>query len=375
MRDDRLPGYRGDLNASSLTIAEVLRSAGYSTYMSGKWHVTSQMGYWLGDSSKTSKHNWPLQRGFDAFYGTMIGARNYFDPITLVEGNTPIASENGEYYYTDAISRRAAEYILAHADGGSDKPFLLYVAYTAPHWPLHALPEDIARYAGRYDAGWDAIREKRRARMTELRIISAQWPLSSRDPRVPAWEDVNAEERAWYTRAMEVYAAQVDRMDQGIGTILAALQTTEQFANTLIMFLADNGASAEVLRPGRTGPTWPSATRTGGPIAIGNDFNRMPGPEENTQSYGPAWANVSNTPFRRYKRWVHERRNCHAAHHALAHALCGRWRANPRGGPRYGRDGYGPGCGRCTLSDRAQWQRHNSTGRAKPTSHSRCGPV
>lgn len=180
------------------------------------------------------------------------------------------------------------------------------MAYTAPHWPLQAPEENIARYKGRYDTGWDALRAERQARMTAMGILDEQWPITPRDPRVPAWEDVPETERTWYTRAMEVYAAQVDRMDQGIGRIVSALEAAGQLENTLVMFLADNGGCAEVLTAAWRGLFLPKETRDGQPVAIGNDISRMPGPEESYQSYGPAWANASNTPFRLYKHWVHE---------------------------------------------------------------------
>lgn len=304
--DDGLPGYRGELSKQSVTIAQVLRAAGYRTYMSGKWHVTGQLGIWSGDSSRASKENWPLQRGFEEFYGTILGAGSFYDPITLTRGNTPIAPEAEDFYYTDAISDQATEYIASHARSSEDRPFFLYVAYTAPHWPLQAPEEDIARYKGRYDAGWDALRAERHARMIAMGILDQEWPITPRDPRVPAWENVPEKERTWYARAMEVYAAQVDRMDQGIGRIVSALEVAGELNNTLVMFLADNGGCAEVLTPAWRGLFLPKETRDGQPVAIGNDISRMPGPEESYQSYGPAWANASNTPFRLYKHWVHE---------------------------------------------------------------------
>jgi len=301
------PGYRGELSERVVTIAQVLKNAGYAAYMSGKWHVTAQLGFWSGDESKTSKFNWPLQRGFDKFYGTIIGAGSFYDPITLTEGNTPIEPETELYYYTDAISNHAARYIREHIqEAGDEEPFFLYVAYTAPHWPLHAWPEDIARYEGKYEAGWDAIRVERRERMIEMGILNEGWSLTERDPRVPAWDELGEADKNWYRRAMEVYAAQIDRMDQGIGRILQSLEETRQLDNTLLLFLADNGGCAEILTSSWRGLFLPESARDGGPVAIGNDISKMPGPEESYQSYGPPWANVSNTPFRLYKHWVHE---------------------------------------------------------------------
>ncbi len=305
--DDGLRGYRGDLSRQAVTIAEVLGASGYATYMSGKWHVTNQMGFWTGDSSSTSKHNWPLQRGFDRFFGTILGAGSFYDPVTLTSGNTPIEPPTNPFYYTDAISTNAVSFIRDHAaEAVENEPFFLYVSYTAPHWPLHALEEDIARYEGEYDRGWDAIRKERRERMIQAGLVREQWPLAPRDPVVPAWTEIPENEKAWYERAMEVYAAQVDRMDQGIGSIVETLRETGQEENTLLVFLADNGGCAEVLTPEWRGLFLPDSTRDGEPVAIGNDFDRMPGPEDSYQSYGPHWAHASNTPFRRYKHWVHE---------------------------------------------------------------------
>ena len=140
--DAGYPGYRGDLSDQSATIAEVLKPAGYSTYMSGKWHVTKYMGHWSGIDSLKSDHTWPMQRGFERFFGTILGAGSFYDPITLTSGNTPITDLPEDFFYTDAISDTAVTYIREHADK-KDNPFFMYVSYTAPHWPLHALERDI----------------------------------------------------------------------------------------------------------------------------------------------------------------------------------------------------------------------------------------
>ncbi|MFP4292205.1 MAG: arylsulfatase [Cyclobacteriaceae bacterium] len=304
MTNDRgTDGYRGDLNNESVTIAEVLKEAGYATYMSGKWHVTKHMGQWSGDSL-TSKHNWPMQRGFDRFYGTILGAGSFYDPITLTDGNEPVEPEEENFYYTDKISSKAVEFISQHEN--EDQPFFAYVAYTAPHWPLHALPEDIARYEGRYDIGWDSLRLERLARMREMDIIEADWKLTERDEKVPAWEE--SANKEWEARRMEVYAAQVDRMDQGIGKIIKALEDKGELENTLIFFLADNGGCAEELGEGWGRQLFiPEETRRGEPVILGNEHTDvLPGPENTYQSYGRPWANASNTPFRLYKHYVHE---------------------------------------------------------------------
>ena len=296
-------GYRGDLNGQCVTIAEALRAAGYATWMSGKWHVSRHT------DPDGAKHSWPRQRGFDRFFGIITGAANYWQPNTLTRENDPvdIASLPEDFFLTDAISDQAVDYLQKHA--GRDQPFFLYTAYTAPHWPLHAHDADIARYTGRFDAGWDRLREERLLRMRELGLLDESWPLTPRDPTQPPWEDVP--DKAWQARRMEVYAAQIDRMDQGIGRILDALEATGQIDNTLIVFLSDNGACAEEIDFAR----WAAhgrflagtrRTRGGAPVRFNNDPAILPGAEDTYQSYGVPWANLSNTPFREYKHWVHE---------------------------------------------------------------------
>lgn len=307
MDDDGIDGYLGDLSRNAVTIAETLKTGGYSTYMCGKWHVTRFV--------EGPTHNWPLQRGFDDFYGIITGAANYFQPRTLTRNNERILPEGDDYFFTDAISDEAVRQIREHgskgtaADGGA--PFFQYVAYTAPHWPLHAHPEDIAKYKGRFDAGWDELRKQRLERMIELGIIDESWRLSERDPAVGLWQD--DAHKAWQATRMEVYTAQIDRMDQGIGRILQALQETEQWENTLIVFLADNGGCAEEL--GANMVNWVAngreqvgtvRTRDGREVRFGNSPDIVPGGEDTYASYGIPWANVSNTPFRLYKHWVHE---------------------------------------------------------------------
>jgi arylsulfatase len=287
------PGYTGDLSQSCVTIAEVLKASGYRTAMSGKWHVTPVT---------KSKHNWPLQRGFDRYYGIIHGAADFFNPVTLTRDNSPAEPAGAEYYFTDAITQNAVAYIQGAA--AAKQPFFLYAAYTAPHWPLHARPEDIERYRGRYRAGWDVLREERRRRQIDLGLIDRRWPMTARDSRVPAWAD--APEKEWQQRRMEVYAAMVDRMDQGIGRILQTLRQTGVEQNTLVLFLADNGGCAEELGPNARGLHIPATTHDGRPVRVGNIAGLMPGTQDTYQSYGIPWANASNTPFRLYKHWVHE---------------------------------------------------------------------
>jgi len=313
------PGYQGEIRKDTVTIAEALKGAGYSTYMSGKWHVARD----ITAKTEDKKYNWPLQRGFDKFYGTIIGAGSLFDPWTLTRGNKPITPDNDveykpeQYYYTDAISDNAVKYIGEHKAEGKDNPFFMYVAYTAAHWPMHALDEDIAKYKGKYDAGYHAIRKARYDRMKKMGLIKGDWELS---PAPHRWEDFPEEQRAWELRCMEVYAAMVDSMDQGIGRIVKSLKENGQFNNTLILFLQDNGGCSEIRgrRPRKDAVTGivpmgkdelqtkmvPLRTRKGLPVLTGPDV--MPGPSATYIAYGKSWANVSNTPFRKYKSQNHE---------------------------------------------------------------------
>jgi arylsulfatase A-like enzyme len=307
--DMGVPSYRGDLNDQCVTIAEALKRSGYRTFMSGKWHVTKHVDSWRTwvDEDRriyTSKHNWPIQRGFDEFFGTIHGAGSYYNPATLTKNNTPIEATDG-FYYTDAISDYAVEMVRKHAESDIESPFFGYISYTAPHWPLHALPEDIAKYKGKYDKGWDIIRDERMSRLTEMGLVNSSWELSLRDPDILPWEEVGNKE--WWAACMEVYAAMVDRMDQGIGKIIQALEETGQLDNTLIFFLQDNGGCHEVLTD-----QWPMSLhfpafqKDGTPLLRGNDVTVMPGPESTYMSYSAEWANVSNTPFRLYKHYIHE---------------------------------------------------------------------
>jgi len=299
-------GYAGNLNHRCVTIPQALKRNGYRTYMSGKWHVASSL--------TKPTDTWPMQRGFDEFYGTIIGAGSFYDPNTLTRGNDNVeheAKSDPAFFYTDAISDQAVAYIEKHQREHRGTPFFEYVAYTAPHWPLHAHDEDIAKYKGRFDKGWDALRAARLDKLVEWGILHPQWKLSDRDPTQPPWPE--AGHKAWLLRCMEVYAAQVDRMDQGIGRIVAALEAAGQLDDTIVIFLADNGACAEDIPENVTVDELvhklmiaKSHTRSGEPVHLGNDPGRMPGPENTYQSYGTAWANLSNTPFRLYKHWIHE---------------------------------------------------------------------
>lgn len=310
MENRGLPAYQGDLNQQCVTLAEVLGIAGYRTYMAGKWHVTPMRDL-------EAKHNWPRQRGFDRFFGTIHGAGSFYDPATLTRGNERMAPGE-DFYYTDAISDEAVTYLREHND---DQPFFMYVAYTAAHWPMHALPQDIAKYRGRYSQGWEALRKERHTRMKGLGIIDPAWRLGDPDPKVPDWD--SEPDQAWHAQCMEVYAAMIDNMDQGIGRIVSTLEHQGQLDNTLILYLQDNGACAEQFGFGRKPLTEaqraerrpmdpnalqtsmvPQYTRDGKPLRVWRGV--VPGPADTYLGYSSGWAHAGNTPFQWYKHWVHE---------------------------------------------------------------------
>lgn len=270
------PGYRGILNRDCVTIAEALRPAGYHTWMTGKWHVGTERG------------NWPLDRGFERYYGIIRGGSNYFKPAPetrLAYGNTLIPEVPDDFYTTDAFTDNAIRFIEEQTD---QNPFFLYVAYNAPHWPLHAPKEDIEKYRGSYLKGWDVLREERFERQQASGLLDPRWKLTGRDKNVPSWDRLPKRRKADLDYRMASYAAQVDRLDQNIGRLVNCLEKAGKLDNTLLIFMSDNGGCAE-----------------------GGNFGGGPSKQLGTKegyflTYGRGWANASNTPFRRYKHWVHE---------------------------------------------------------------------
>ncbi|QDP98705.1 arylsulfatase [Microlunatus elymi] len=297
-------GYPGSLNERCATVAEVLRAAGYRTSMTGKWHLSNER--------EQPDASWPTRRGFDSFWGTIGGAGSYFQPTTLHDGETPIRIDDldPDFYYTDEIGARAAASVSAAA--ADQRPFFAYVAFTAPHWPLHAKESDLAEVRGRFDAGWDELRRQRRQRQLESGICCEDATVDDRDPEVPAWPD--EPDQAWQLERMEAYAAQVRAMDRAVGRVLQALDDSGVRDQTMIIFLSDNGGCAEGLsaepeaaqrfRGNRL--IIPPSAPDGSPMKVGNSPDIHPGTADTYTSYGRAWANLSNTPFRLYKRWVHE---------------------------------------------------------------------
>lgn len=301
--DDRPRGYPGTINPRCITIAEALKASGYATCLAGKWHLSSEM--------HQPNDAWPTRRGFDRFFGTLTGCGSFWQPGTLTRGEANAEHEAlaPGFFYTDAITEEACRFVQEQCSTGPS-PFFLYLAYTAPHWPLHAPEADIAKYDGVFDAGWDALRDRRLERMQALGLLDQASTPSGRDPTQPAWTE--AGDKDWEVRRMQVYAAQIDRVDKGVGRVLDALRSGGCFENTLVIFLSDNGASDEALplveleRFKQRRDILRLQTRDGREVHVGNDPAVMPGGEDTYASYGRSWANLSNTPFRFYKRWTHE---------------------------------------------------------------------
>ena len=306
------PGYTDDLSKNAVTLAELFKQAGYATYMTGKWHVAKSM------VANGDKSNWPLQRGFQRYFGTLNGSGSYYDPGTLISNNTFISPVKN-FYYTNAISDSTVKFINEHP---KVQPFFFYVAYTAAHWPLHAPESAVNKYKGVYDKGWDIIRQKRFEKLKKLGIINANCVLTPRGVNVPEWEKEPMKE--WQVKRMEVYAAMIDIMDQGIGRIIGALEKNGELDNTIIFYMHDNGGCAEPVETDQPGKPLtdeqkilkpylydsifsgkkPVYTREGEFVRSGRGVT--PGNANSWSTYGEEWANVSNTPFREYKQWTHE---------------------------------------------------------------------
>ncbi len=305
-------GYVDDLSKNAVTMAEVFKQTGYATYMSGKWHLNKEK------SIPNDKSNWPLQRGFDRFFGMLIGSGSFYDPGTLMSDNTFIAPEK-DFYLTHAITDNVVRFI---DENPKEKPFFCYIAYTAAHWPLQAPESDILKYKGVYDKGWDETRKQRFEKLKKLGIINNKAVLTARGVAIPEWN--NEPMKEWQARRMEVYAAMIDIMDQGIGKIISTLEKKGELENTVIFYMHDNGGCAETLNSSeaeiplteeqKKGKPFakdsiflgkiPTYTRDGAFIRSGKGV--MPGPANTWTAYGEEWANVSSTPFRLYKHFVHE---------------------------------------------------------------------
>jgi arylsulfatase len=281
------PGYEGYLNDRVVSVASLLRDAGYHTYMSGKWH--------LGEEPE---HD-PSKRGFEKSFTMLQGGTSHFDDEWMMYVNyTPTYRENGVrthvprgFYSTEFYTDKIIEYIDQREDG---RPFFAYLSYTAVHDPLHVPDDWLDKYKGAYDAGYDALREQRLGRMKRLGIVPQETKLAPRLPMVPAWDELNAEQKARQARKMELYAAMVENMDFHVGRLVAYLKEGGLYDNTVILFLSDNGANgAEMHQYPGTDEAWIERNSDNRFENWGRQFSRI--------AQGPGWAQASVTPFRLFK--------------------------------------------------------------------------
>ncbi len=291
------PGYRGVISDEAQTIGQVLAPAGYRSFISGKWH--------LGTPD-------PTKNGFEEFYGTLVSAKRFFDPDHLVrfpEGRKAREYPKGEFYATDAVTDHALDF-LQLARETPDKPWFLYLAYNAPHFPLHAPKEDIAKYADRYHGGWDKLREERLKRMKQQGIVPDSTLLSPRSTwrnygetktgTNPAWDSLPEDRRLDLARRMAIYAAMIDRLDQQIGRVVENLKKAGELENTLLVFTSDNGACFE------WDPFGFDIVSSNQNILHKGDMIGEMGIAGTHHSVGSGWANAGNTPWRMYKHFNHE---------------------------------------------------------------------
>lgn len=277
--DTGFPAYQGYMNENK-TIAEVLRSEGYQTMMTGKWHVGSP-----------SSRVMPWTRGFNRYFGRPIGA-DYWDSSGLKLDGKPFEWPGDDFFMTEALGEYSAKFIGEHNRKNAEQPYFLYLAFNAPHWPLHARKSDIEKYRGKFMDGWDKLRKKRFENMVARGIVDENQSLPPRDPAIPAWETLSKQEQQAWDLKMAVYAAQVTSMDRAIGRVLDQLKEEGEARKTMVLFLSDNGASAEGIGLKRG--------------QVRNGKGTAPGGPESFQAYLMPWAHASNTPFRLYKHWTHE---------------------------------------------------------------------
>ena len=300
--DPGYPGYAaGEITRDVFTIPELLREAGYSTYAAGKWHNTPD----LDTASSGSRASWPLQRGFDRFYGFVGGESSYFLPGHLVRDNQFVDFDEypDGYYITDDITDQAVGFLQTHVSENPDKPFFLYLPYNAPHTPLHARADDLAEVAGAYDLGWDLVRAARFERQRGLGIAEASWRLPPNPNEMPHWDDVDERTRALYARYMELYAGVVRGVDRNVGKLREALRRVGRLDNTLLILTSDNGANAV---GGETGSpsVFDSRSSRGKDVTVATEVMQRDtlASADAWPVYPIGWANVSNAPFRYYKR-------------------------------------------------------------------------
>ena len=294
------PGYRGEIAPDVMTLAETLGTSGYSTLMTGKWHLLNM----AHETQVGPFDNWPTGRGFDRFWGFLDGEVNQFHPNFLVSGNEFVESVPDDFYFPDAMTDRAIAMLKTQHAIAPEKPFFLYYATGAVHAPHQAKPEDIARHRGRYDRGWDAIRAERLERQKQLGIVPPRTKLAGYDKQVRPWSEMDEAERSMAARFQEIFAAFLENLDQNVGRLVTHLESTGQLENTIFVLLADNGGS----RGGGPHGLANSVRRhagVGGSLAYNQSVLGELGSVSTRPNYPMGWMQVSNTPLARGKATQH----------------------------------------------------------------------
>jgi arylsulfatase A-like enzyme len=304
--DPGFPGYTQELAHDAATLPEILRDwHGYHTLMIGKWHLAKDSD--LSDAGP--RHSWPLQKGFDRFYGILDGFTNFHQPHRLVEDNHTVDVDRypDDYYFTDDLTDRAIAMLRASKAANPAQPVYLYLAHGAAHAPLHAKAATIAKYVDVYAVGWDEIRARRHTRAQELGVVPQGVRLPDRNSEpgyeAPAWDSLSAMEQEVFARYMAVYAAMIEHVDENLGRLRTALEELGEWDDTLVLFTSDNGASKE----GGTTGTTSYYTHLGGDVGIEKDHARLDliGGPQTMPHYPQGWAMACNTPYRLYKTTTH----------------------------------------------------------------------
>ncbi len=296
------PGYTGEISENAVTIAEVLQASGYTTMMVGKWHNTYD--HHAGPAGPYN--SWPTQRGFDRFKGIMEGETSCFHPHRLYDGNTVIEVDEypDDFHTTDYWTDTAIDWIKELEATAPDKPFFLYLAHNAIHAPVHAKQKELEKYRGRYDEGWNRLREQRYQRQLELGILPKGARLAEFNPGIPRWDDLSEQDKKLYARHMEAYAGFLENLDQNFGRLHDYLEESGQLDNTIIMLTSDNGGAAG---GGMTGTTVTASHFNQLPHDLEMDRTKVEhiGTARTWSLYPLGWSTVSNTPFKRYKSFTH----------------------------------------------------------------------
>lgn len=289
------PGYSGNLPMEAATLPEALRAAGYATVGVGKWHNSTD--------SATPNATWPTGRGFERFYGFLEGETSYFFPARLMHNNmvVPMDAYPKDYYSTDDWTNQAMRFVKEIRNDQPQRPFFLYVAHNAMHGPLQAKPADLAKYRGRYDEGWDGIRQRRLDKQIALGLVPADTKLSPRDASVPPWADVPADKRALFARHMETYAAMLDCVDQNVGRLVGLIRDMGELDNTIFVFSADNGGTSAAGPEGTVHFNRRFAGLKMHDVKTSLERTDWIGTGRVNPLYPTGWAQVSNTPFPSYK--------------------------------------------------------------------------